>query len=629
MPALNPPRRRLRAAIAWLCVLGLAPLAPIARAADFLDVDDAFTPQAELRDAGRQLHLHWRIAEGYALYRDRLHLSADGQELHPALPPAQTKPDPDTGAPLQVYHGSLDLTVALPAGAHTLQAEYQGCADEGLCYPPEQRQARLDGAGPGPLALEHPEGGANAGTTADAAAAPPTAAPAAGRVPAPAGDTDRAGAILRRGSVAQVAGMFLLFGLLLSLTPCVLPMVPILTSIIVGQKQATRGHGLRLSIAYALGMALVYTALGVAAGLAGEGLAAYLQQPLVLVTFAGLLALLSLSMFDVFTLQVPAALQTRLSAASDRAGGGALGGAAAMGALSALMVGPCVAAPLAGALLYIGQSHDVVLGGLALFSLAAGMSVPLVLAGASADRLLPRAGAWMDRVKHLFGLLLLGTAWWMVRSLVPASVGVAGWGLLALAAAAFLGLFEPLPARPGPGPRGLKTLALGLALFGALDLVGSAMGADDPAQPLAPLSSRAAAALPDAATAQAGAAAAFRAVPGRPELQAALAGSQRPVLLDFYADWCVACKELEHDTLRHPAVQQALGGFELLRVDVTDNSPEHRALLRQFGLYGPPGIVLFPKGEAAARDTLVGLLQPQALLARLCPLNARACTLGS
>ncbi|MFG6486222.1 protein-disulfide reductase DsbD [Roseateles sp. BYS78W] len=602
-----------------LCALALSGLLlpPAAHAADFLDVDDAFTPQAELRAAGPALHLHWRIAEGYALYRDRLHLSVDGQPLQPVMPPAQVKPDPDTGEPLQVYHRKLDVAVALPAGAHELRLDYQGCADEGLCYPPEQRVARLDGASPGPLALQQADPPAEAATTPAPVATVAVAAP-------PAADTDRASAVLRQGSAWQVTGLFLLFGLLLSFTPCVLPMVPILSSIIVGQKQATRGQGLRLAGAYALGMALVYTALGVAAGLAGEGLAGYLQQPAVLIGFAALLGLLSLSMFDVFTLQLPVALQTRLSAASDRAGGGALGGAAVMGALSALMVGPCVAAPLAGALLYIGQSHDVVLGGLALFSLAAGMSVPLLLAGMSADRLLPRAGAWMDRVKHVFGVVLIATAWWMVRSLLPASVAVAGWGLLALATAAFLGVFEPLPAHPGPGLRGLRTVALGLALFGALDLVGSAMGADDPMQPLAPLSRGSSLASASTATLPENSRG-FRTVPDRAALQAALGQAQRPVLLDFYADWCVACKELERDTLHHPAVQQALGGFELLRVDVTDNSPEHRALLRQFGLFGPPGLVMFPRGDTQARDTVAGLLPPELMLARLCALSPQGC----
>lgn len=629
--AALPPRRllhRLRRLAHWpvLMLWALLLAAFQARGADaaYLDVDQAFQLTAQ-QQPGASVALHWRIAPGYTLYRDRLQIQADGVTLSPALPLALRKKDPASDEVLAVYHDRLDITVPLPPGSRQLSVQYQGCADAGLCYPPEQRGATLTPGGSGPVVWQKP-GDADAPL-----ATPAVPAAAATHTPAPQAPVDvpqvaasdattEAGRVLRSGSGWRVAGLFALGGLLLAFTPCVLPMVPILSSILVGQHGASqapsRRRCLRLSLAYAGGMAGVYTALGVAAGLAGEGLAGFLQQPPMLIGFALLLAGLSLSMFDVFTLQVPAALQTRLSALSDRAGGSggsgaAAWGAAAMGALSALMVGPCVAAPLAGALLYIGQTHDVALGALALFSLACGMSVPLLLTGLSAGSLLPRAGAWMGRVKQVFGLLLLAVAWWMVTPLLAAPTQLAGWGVLAIGAAVFLGLGEPMPAQAGPGTRALRAAVIAVAVFGALELAGSALGADDALHPLAPLAASRGASVVTGSPAG-GEAPHFAPVTSTAELERALATASRPVLLDFYADWCVACKELERDTLAHPAVARALGGFTLLRADVTANTPEQRALLKRFALFGPPGLVLFDaRGqELPQHSRQVGLVAP-------------------
>ncbi len=594
-------------------------------AEDYLDPDQAFVLSAERRADGA-VALHWRIAEGYSLYQQRLHLRLDGKEVSPRLPGAESKRDAGSGETLAVYHHGLDIALPAPAAGRLLDIEYQGCADSGLCYSPLHRFVRIAAGAASPLTLleESPVTPPTGSVDAQASLAPTatttvaTSATARGAAEPAVGDSgddagSHAGRVLRAGNLLEVVGTFLLFGLLLSLTPCVLPMVPILSSIVVGQQVTTRRRGLQLALAYSMGMALVYTALGVAAGLAGEGLAGYLQQPAVLVGFALLLAVLSLSMFDVYTLQVPSALQTRLAAVSDRLGGGAMGGAAAVGALSAAMIGPCVAAPLAGALLYIGQSHDVLLGGLALFALACGMSVPLLLAGASAGSLLPRAGAWMNRVKHVFGLVLLAVAWWMVTPLTSPSAQLAVWGLLAIAAALFLGLYDPLPAAAGPGPRALRTVVIALAVLGVLELVGSASGADDPLAPLAHLAQHR---NPPGGAEPA--APRFASVASSVELDRILAQPGRPVMLDFYADWCVSCKEMERGTFKDPQVMQSLQKFTLVRADVTANSAQHRDLLKRFGLFGPPGLVFFDAmGREVSAARLIGFAAAPAFHQRL------------
>jgi thiol:disulfide interchange protein DsbD len=335
-------------------------------------------------------------------------------------------------------------------------------------------------------------------------------------------------------------------------------------------------------------MAIVYTALGVAAGLVGEGLAAALQNPWVLSGFALLIALMSLSMFGVFQLQVPAALQTRLATASGRQSSGKLAGVFVMGAISALIVGPCVAAPLAGALVYISQTRDVVIGGAALFAMAIGMSIPLLLVGVSAGSLLPRAGLWMESVKRFFGVLMLAMALWMAAPVLPGIVQMVLWAALLLGYGCYL-------------LRGLRGHWAGLALgaasvvLGATQLVGVASGARDPLAPLARFTG--------GAPAQP---LAFTRIKTVDQLDAALAATGgRPAMLDFYADWCVSCKEMEKLTFVDPAVKARLANTVLLQVDVTANDADDRALLKRFGLFGPPGIILFDKQGKEIPDSRV------------------------
>lgn len=349
-------------------------------------------------------------------------------------------------------------------------------------------------------------------------------------------------------------------------------------------------------------MSVVYTALGVAAGLSGAGLAAWLQTPWILSLFAALLAVLALAMFDVFTFQMPSGIQARLSERSSRIPGGRYTGALLMGALSALIVGPCVAAPLAGALLYISQTGDVVLGGSALFAMAWGMGVPLLIVGASSGALLPKAGPWMDGVKRLFGMLLLATAWWMLIPVVPTWVQMTGWAFLAIVAAVMLRAFDALPAGAGAGRMFGKGLGLLLALAAAAWLVGAASGGRDVLQPLGHLAGGGAAATPGAASAGE---AHFKRVRTIAELDAALAQSRQPVMLDFYADWCVSCREMERFTFTDPGVAQRMGQMLLLQADVTANNADDRALLKRFRLFGPPGIMFFEPGGKELPDARV------------------------
>ena len=517
------------------------------------------------------------------------------------LPAGKIKFDETFQKTVETYREVLRIAIpVLQAGAKfQLVVTNQGCADKGLCYPPQQRAIEVSLAGYGGdgsarvLAANEAGAASSVGAPAVSASAPPGSVSYAADVP---GIDDA----LRSGKLWTVVGVFFVAGLLLSLTPCVLPMLPILSSVIVGHGAAvSRRRGFALALSYSLGMALVYTAFGVAAGLAGEGLASALQKPWVLVLFAAGLVVLSLSMFGVYELSLPSAITGRLSRTSQRLPGGRFAGTFAMGGLSALIVSPCIAAPLAGALVYLSQTRDVWLGGTALFSLAAGMSVPLLLLGASAGALLPRAGGWMDEVKRFFGILLLAVALWTVQSVLFASLVLALWGALAIGAAVMV-----VSHRHGDSRRAAKGLVLRrsigavLAVCGLLQLVGAAAGGSNPLQPLAHLRG---------GESPAAAGSAFTAVRNLAELDNALGTAGRPVMLDFYADWCVSCKEMERFTFVDPTVRKLMAGALLLKADVTANNDDDRALLKRFNLFGPPGIIFFdPQGREVPAARVIG-----------------------
>ncbi len=579
--------------------------------AEFLEPEKAFVFSAKMASADT-LELRYRVAPGYYMYRERFaldHTPADAVTLgEPVYPKGEVKYDPTFEKDMEVFHKDVAIRVPVGAGEQpfTLTLTGQGCADAGLCYPPMDSTVTLT-----PVA----GGYTVAATGLGGASAPPTSSGGLSAL-VNAGDTGLADALGGLGWV-KTAGVFLVLGLLLAFTPCVLPMIPILSSIVLGgaqQQRPSRGRGLALAATYVLGMSVVYTALGVAAGLSGAGLAAWLQTPWILTLFAILLAVLALAMFDVFTFQMPSGVQAMLSERSSRVPGGRYTGALVMGALSALIVGPCVAAPLAGALLYISQTGDVLLGGAALFAMAWGMGVPLLIVGASSSALLPKAGPWMDGMKRLFGMLLLATAWWMLIPVVPTWVQMTGWAFLAVVSAVMLRAFDALPQGAGAGRMFGKGLGLLLALAAAAWLVGAASGGRDVLQPLSHLAARGE--TPAAGTAEGEIK--FTRVRTNAELDALLAQSTRPVMLDFYADWCVSCREMERFTFTDAGVAQRMAGMVLVQADVTANNADDRALLKRFRLFGPPGIMFFePGGKEIADARVVGFQDAKRFAASL------------
>ena len=589
----------------------------VAYSTEFLDPEQAFKIKAELNNA-RTVVLQWEIAKGYKLYRDQVTVGVESGKAEvktPLLPKGITMTDPTTNEKIAIYHDQLKVEVPLVKadGPFTLNVVYQGCAEDGLCYPPITKLFKVDPTKPGVLVADGeqaatPEASIAAGAETLASPAQPVVNAAATASANNAGnDLSLATATLAGGSLWKISLAFLAFGLLLSFTPCVLPMVPILSSIIVGEGDVTRRRSFLMALAYCLGMALIYTSLGVAAGLAGEGLSGALQKPWVLVTFALLLVLLSLSMFDVYQLQLPVALQSKLGKASGGLKRGRFFGVFFMGALSALIVGPCVAAPLAGTLVYISQTRDVLLGGLALFSMAMGMSVPLLLVGLSAGSLLPKAGAWMIGVKYVFGLMLIAVAIWMVSPILPAQAVMLFWGAFAILCAVFLGVFDASVGKPSIALRFGKTFGLVLFVIGLLELVGAAAGGTNVLEPLSGIRGVSTASTGEDKGVN------FTRIKTVAELDQALASAKKPIMLDFYADWCVACKEMDHFTFRDPKVMSQLGNMTLLQVNVTANSEDDRALMKRFSLFGPPGMIFFDTdGKEIAESRVVGVLEATA-----------------
>ena len=576
---------------------------------DFLDPELAFKLTARAAD-DRTVELSFNVAAGYYLYREQFKFGAAGVRLDaPVFPAGKIKFDQTFQKDVETHRGTVRIAVPVQEapGSFVLLVTNQGCADKGLCYPPMERAVEISltafgGTGTTRVLDVAQTAALGAPATTGSNARPAPASPAV----AATSDGSSLDTALRGGKFWTVAFVFFLAGVLLSLTPCVLPMLPILSSIILGQGSGvSRGRGLALAASYSLGMASVYTALGVAAGLAGEGLAAALQNGWVLGLFAIGLVGLAMSMFGVYELQLPHAFTGSLTRASQRLPAGRVFGVFAMGGVSALIVSPCVAAPLAGALVYLSQTRDVWLGGSALFSLAAGMSVPLLLVGASAGALLPRAGGWMDEIKRFFGLLLLGVALWTVASLLPGVVALALWGALTLSAAVML-VSHSHGHRTG-WSRSLwrRALAAVLAACGLLQLAGAASGGADPLQPLAHLAVfQGRQASPSGLR--------FVGVRNVAELDAALRASALPVMLDFYADWCVSCKEMERFTFTDAAVQGKLAGALLLKADVTANNSDDRELLKRFNLFGPPGTIFFDKtGREIVQARVIGFQSSQ------------------
>jgi thioredoxin:protein disulfide reductase len=550
---------------------------------DLLDPDKAFRFAARFAQPDA-IEVRYRIAPGYYMYRDKFRFTMEPEEAKlggPQFPPGRAHRDEFFGE-VEIYRGEVKIRLPFEfdgeaAPEFVLTAISQGCADVGVCYVPHEQKARLKlaavgAAFPGDTASGRFAWSSLFGGSADAS---------------PADDVQIAE--LFGGQFWLLVASFFGFGLLLSFTPCVLPMVPILSGIIAGRGQhLTKMHGFLLAGAYVLGMSITYAIAGVAAGLSGAMLSAVLQNPWVLGGFAAIFVALALAMFGFYELQLPVSLQTQLAATTNRLHGGHFSGVFAMGVLSALIIGPCVAAPLAGALLYISQSRDVVLGGTALFAMGLGMGVPLLAVGASAGALVPKAGPWMTTVKRFFGLLLLAVAIYLVSSLVPVVVEMLAWSALLIIAAIYMRALDPLPQ----GAHGFERFSKGIGVIalagGIAFLIGALSGSRDVLQPLSGLRA--------GQTAPASAPVAFQRVGNLTELEGALrAATGTPVMLDFYADWCVSCKEMERFTFSDPEVQARMGRMIKVQADVTTNNSEHRALLKRFRLFGPPGIIFFDR----------------------------------
>lgn len=581
-----------------LLLLILLCLVPISHAESFLDrlpllggvkqnvilsPDKVFGLEVSVRDASTLL-ANFKITPGYYLYRDKVRFTISGDSAKVAdvkitnvsMPKGEMKSDPNFGD-MAVFHQPFQAVITLERNTDkaqdiTLAASYQGCKENDLCYAPIDKQ----------FSIVLPK--ASLATTTPQMQASPQAAQGVAR-PDDSESTQLA-KLFKQGSFWLIVIFFFGAGLLLAFTPCMLPMIPILSGIIVGRSShPTKMHGFLLSLAYVLGMALTYAAIGVAAGLSGTLLSSALQTPWALGSFAAVFVLLSLSMFGFYELQLPAALQSKLTNTSNRLHGGHLSGVFVMGALSAVIVSPCVAAPMAAALLYIGQTHDAWLGGTALFALAMGMGLPLLLIGASAGALLPKAGAWMEAVKCFFGVLMLALAIWLISTLIPLSIQMLLWAILLVLSAIYMRALDALPNNASGWQKLWKGMGILALLLGSAYLIGALSGARDILRPLAALGNGQAEA---ASTLQ------FVRVKNAAELDARIAQANgKTVMLDFYADWCISCKEMERYTFTDAKVQAKLKNAVLLQIDVTANSDEDKALLKRFELFGPPAILFF------------------------------------
>lgn len=565
---------------------------------EFLPVDEAL-PFAFTTE-GSHLVLSWNVAPGHYLYKDRITIQAVNDNVQVGTPefslPGALTEDEYFGEVAVFYEPvSVTLPVSLPASANeaVFQVTYQGCAEAGLCYPPQTREALFFPA----QASAAPSAGGNSATS-------------------PPADTETAAGLagfLANRSTLTIAAVFLALGLGLTFTPCVLPMVPIISTLVSSRNTQTHTHALLLSSSYVLGMALTYALAGVVTGLLGASfnLQTHLQSPWVLGVFAALFVAFALSMFNLYDLQLPRFLRDRLNQASHQLTGGRVVSLFAIGAISSLIVSPCVSAPLAGSLLYISTTQDAVIGGVALFALGLGMGLPLILVAVGGRRFLPASGQWMNVVKSFYGIMLLAVAIWLIERLVPDWLALTLWGLLAAITGVQLGAFD---AAKAGWERTWKGLGLVLFAYGVALLAGAMSGANNPLKPLSPFT---ASATVQQAPVEAGQQGFLRLEsPDRLRQELRQAASEgRPVMLDFYADWCISCKIMEREVFSDPQVQQALAPYKLLQIDLTDNTPAQQALLNELGLFGPPAILFYGRNgrEEATSRVLGEMNRPQFL----------------
>jgi thiol:disulfide interchange protein DsbD len=540
---------------------------------ELLPAEQAFQFFATVKDANT-LHVNWEIAKGYYLYREKIQFeltNAEGNQLGAYAIPRGTPKHDEAFGQVETFYNELGFDLPIirtnsSTNTIALQASYQGCADRGVCYPPMTKKIDLEL----PIAQ-------NITQIADTKTTPALS------------EQDQIVQSLQQDSLAMTLLSFFGFGLLLSMTPCIFPMIPILSGIIVGHgNHITTARAFFLSLSYVVASAFTYTVFGILAALFGSNLQTTFQQPWIVGLFSVIFVLLSLSMFGFYDLELPNSLKAKLHNSSEKHRDGSLWGAAIMGALSSLIVGPCVAAPLAGALIFIGQSGSALLGGSALFAMGLGMGVPLLLLGASAGKLLPKAGTWLYSTKAVFGVIMLAVAVWMLSRILPPSITILLWAMLLILPAIYLSAIDPLPVNSSGWRKLWKGLGLIMLAYGLLLLIGFSMGNNNPLKPLQGF------AVNNAQATEQGLA--FEKVASLSALEVRIkqaSAKHQPVMLDFYADWCISCKEMEAYTFTDPKVQQALSGFILLQADVTKNSDDDKALLAKFNLIGPPAILFF------------------------------------
>ena len=549
----------------------------------FLPVEQAFPLTTGVNN--NQLHVSFASADGYYLYKSRLYLKQNGEKFYPQSysQPGKEKHDEAFGL-VTAFYQQLDVVfdlTALQPGEYTLN--HQGCADAGLCYPPQR------------LTLTYQPFEVTASLTAEPSDTAANSAPQPQTRPAVADDN-----WFSNRSWGAVVGLFFLLGLGLTFTPCVLPMVPILTSVVLGQKNTSAAKGFALSSIYVLGMALTYAAAGLTVGLLGAGanIQAWMQTPWVLVVFAVLFVALALAMFGLYELQLPSGLRNRLNNLNQKQQGGQWFSVFIMGVLSALVVSPCVSAPLAGALVYLSTTGDAWLGGSALLALGLGMGAPLIVLGTSGASFLPKAGGWMDQVKAFFGVLLLGVAIWLLSRFLPGQMSLLLWALLALMYGVVLGAFE---AAASARQRLVKGIAWVFFLYGVIAFIGVLQGQSNPLQPLATQT-----AAVSSENTRSGHGSAFQKTTSVAQLQQIIANSPRPVMVDLYADWCISCKVMDEEIFSQADVQRQFSHITWVQLDVTDNNQEHVQFMQDHAVFGPPSVLIFSNGKEVADARIIG-----------------------